>query len=429
MKSIRLFSLLFLLILIYNNQSFSQLKPGVIPDGTQGETMKISEADTVTEQVTLGNWNQFDGPSSTLKIGGGFLYEFAGYAQDEAGKQQMDSAGNDLKPAFKLRDFRITMSGRIKTKRFITWKAGIMYDGPTNSWFIRESGIMVGVPEMSGHIFVGRTKEGFSLNKVMNGYAGWTMERQMALDVIPILSDGVKWMGFLPKQRILWNIGVYTDWLSKDQGFSTYRWHFASRVGWLPIYSEENNTLLHIGASYRYGEVDGEEIRVRSRPEANPAPYFIDTEKFPAHHSNHIGGEAYFTSGPLLLGSEIYMHMFNSPEKDNPVFTGGDIVASYILTGESRPYSTVSGIYGFIPVEKSVFDGGPGVWEVLLRFSTLDLNGGTVNGGKMWRITPMVNWYLSENARLEVAYGYGILDRFGLKGSTHFFQSRIQLML
>ncbi len=130
-----------------------------------------------------------------------------------------------------------------------------------------------------------------------------------------------------------------------------------------------------------------------------------------------------------MLGSEYYMHMFSSPEKDNPVFQGGDLVASYIITGESRPYSTVSGIYGFVPVKKSVFDGGPGAWEVLLRFSTLDLDGGTVNGGKFWRITPMINWYLSENVRFELAYGYGVLDRYNKKGATHFFQCRIQFML
>ncbi len=215
--------------------------------------MKIRKADTVTDRLTFENWNEFDGPLTTLKIGGGFLYEFAGYIQDEAGKQQMDSADVELEPDFKVRDFRVTMSGRVKTKRFITWKAGIMYDGPTSSWFIRETGIMVGVPELSGNIFVGRTKEGFSLNKVMNGYAGWTMERQMALDVIPILADGVKWMGFLPRQRLLWNIGVFVDWLSQVQSFSTYRWQFATRIGWLPVYSENGKTLLHLGVSYRYG--------------------------------------------------------------------------------------------------------------------------------------------------------------------------------
>jgi len=40
----------------------------------------------------------------------------------------------------------------------------------------------------------------------------------------------------------------------------------------------------------------------------------------------------------------------------------------------------------------------------------------------------MVNWHLSDNIRLEFAYGYGTLDRFGLEGTTQFFQSRIQLL-
>lgn len=39
-----------------------------------------------------------------------------------------------------------------------------------------------------------------------------------------------------------------------------------------------------------------------------------------------------------------------------------------------------------------------------------------------------VTWYLSDNVRFELAYGYGTLDRFGLEGSTQFFQSRIQLL-
>lgn len=406
-----------------------QIEPGIIPDGTQGETMKIEERDTVKVPLKFENWNHFDGSLTTLKIGGGFLYEYAGYIQDESGKQQMDSADVELNPEFAVRDFRVTMSGRVKTKRFITWKAGIMYDGPSRSWFMRETGIMLGFPELHSYIFAGRTKEGFSLNKVMNGYSGWTMERQMALDVIPILADGVKWMGFLPKQRLFWNVGVFANWLSKDQSFSTYKWQFATRIGWLPYYSAERNTTLHIGLNYRYGESENGEIRVRSRPEANPAPFFIDAGTFPASHSNHFGGELYFNSGPFMVGSEYYVHSFTSPEKDNPAFVGGDIMMSYIFTGESRAYSDVSNIYGFIPVKKSLFNGGPGAWELVVRFSSLDLDDGKIHGGKFWRITPMVNWYLSENVRLELVYGYGVLERFAMKGTTQFFQSRIQFML
>lgn len=413
--------LLMCLLMIAPRELFCQDTTQVIPDGTQGETMKIGKVDTV---LTLRNWYEFDGALSTLKLGGGFLYEYATYVQDEVSKEQIK-----MEPDFKVRDFRVTMSGRVKVKRFITWKLGIMYDGPTRSWFMRETGIMVGVPELSGYIFVGRTKEGISLNKVMNGYSGWTMERQMALDVFPILADGAKWMGFLPKQNLFWNIGVFTDWLSEPQSFSTYNWQFASRIGWLPVYSETNNTLLHLGVSYRYGVVKGGEIRVRSRPEANPAPYFIDTGEFQTNHSNQLGGEIYFSSGSWMLGTEYYFHQFSSLQSENPLFQGGDVVVSYVITGESRPYSTVSGIYGFVPVDKSFFDGGPGAWEVVLRYSTLDLNGGTITGGKFWRITPMINWYLSANIRLELAYGYGVLNRFNLEGVTQFFQSRIQFML
>ena len=413
--------LLMCLLLSAFNELFCQDSTLVIPDGTQGETMRIGKVDSV---LTLGNWYEFDGPLSSLKLGGGFLYEYAAYIQDDVSKEQIE-----MEPEFKVRDFRITMSGRVKVERFLTWKLGIMYDAPSSSWFIRETGIMVGMPELSGHIFVGRTKEGFSLNKVMNGYAGWTMERQMALDVIPILADGIKLMGFLPKQRLLWNVGVFSDWLSKAQSFSTYNWQFALRAGWLPIYSESNETILHLGVSYRYGETEDGKIRVRSRPEATPAPYFIDTDTFQSDHSNHLGYEIYFSSGPFMIGSEYYWHKFNSATTDNPLFEGGEVVATYVITGESRSYSTVSGIYGFIPVSKSVFDGGPGTWEVVIRYSTLDLNGGTLTGGKFWRITPMINWYLSENVRLELAYGYGVLNRFNLEGVTQFFQSRIQFML
>ena len=60
---------------------------------------------------------------------------------------------------------------------------------------------MIAVPELSGDIFIGRTKEGFSLNKIMVGYAGWTMERATINDaMIPILADGIKWLGLCTEE-------------------------------------------------------------------------------------------------------------------------------------------------------------------------------------------------------------------------------------
>ena len=393
-----------------------------VPDGTEGETI-------VKKDEPKKPWNEFNLGFTTFKPGLGFMYEYGTFDQDADSKKQSEIGGYELETTFKVRDFRLLFSGQLNTKRNITWKTGIMYDGPSRSWFIRESGLTIAVPELWGNIFIGRTKEGFSLVKVMNAGAVWTMERQVALDVIPILADGVKWMGWLPKERFFWNAGIYSDWLSEGQSFSTYKWQTVARFGFLPIYSPKENTLLHIATSVRYGEVKDGEIKLRSRPEANTAPYFLDTGDFPADHSTHIGYEVYYSNHSLMLGSEYYVHNFHSPETHNPQFRGGEVVASYILTGESRPYSTVSGIYSFIPVSKSVFKGGPGAIEVLLRYSKLDLNAGLVTGGKFWRLTPMVNWYLSPMLRWEFAYGYGSLDRFDLTGTTQFFQSRIQIVL
>jgi phosphate-selective porin OprO/OprP len=50
-----------------------------------------------------------------------------------------------------------------------------------------------------------------------------------------------------------------------------------------------------------------------------------------------------------------------------------------------------------------------------------------VHGGKFWRITPMINWYMTRSLRTEFAYGYGQLDRFGLQGNVSLFQARFQL--
>jgi hypothetical protein len=41
----------------------------------------------------------------------------------------------------------------------------------------------------------------------------------------------------------------------------------------------------------------------------------------------------------------------------------------------------------------------------------------------------MLNWYLSENVRLEFVTGYGVADRFGTRGAILFGQTRLQLQL
>ena len=423
-KTLQLACLWACLMLMLSNNVFSQEEKKVIPDGSTGLLLSVGPDDYLTKKIQP---NEFEGTYSTLRVGLGYILDAATYSQDAVFKKQMDSAGLAFDSKVQTRDFRIMASGVSKIKRTISWKTGFMYDGDRKVWLLRETGLTIAVPEAFGHIFIGRTKEGYSMIKVMNGHSGITAERQMALDVIPILADGIKWFGHIPKSKIFWNLGYFNDIASKGQSFSTYAWQFDARVGWMPFYNKEKNKATHFALNLRYGKPLDGKMTLKSRPESNPAPQIINTGSFQTDHSSHIGAEFYHSTGNLMIGSEVMMHSFQSKDFDDHKFYGGDVFLSYLFTGAKRPYQTAGSIFGFVPVKKSVFNGGWGEWEAVLKFSSLDLEDGSIQGGKFWRITPMINWYMSKVVRTEFVYGYGVLDRYNMKGGVHIFQARLQL--
>jgi phosphate-selective porin OprO/OprP len=414
---------LVLITLFILPRTHSQEKEKIVPNGTEGI---MDTVDAATGKIVNPKANDFDGSITTFRIGLGFIYDFTTYAQSEVFKEQMGIAGIELDPRSKTRDFRILGSGVLKTKRSISWKFAYMWDGDKNTWMVRETGVNVGVPELKGNFFIGRTKEGFSMIKVMNGHSPWGYERQIALDVIPILADGIKYMGYYPKAKMFLNLGYFNNWTSKGQGFATFKSQVVARVGWLPILDQKNNKWLHIATSLRYGKPKDDVMTLKSRPESNPTPQLINTGQFATDHSFHYAGEVYYTNNRLTIGSEVISHHFYLKDSGGHVFNGGNVMVAYSFTGGTRPYNTNGGIYGFIRVKRSVFKGGLGEIEGVITYSTLNLNSGPILGGKFWRLTPMINWYLSKNIRWEFIYGFGNLDRYDLKGNVQFFESRIQ---
>ncbi len=119
--------------------------------------------------IRKAGWPQLNLRASILpfRVGLGFIGDFTAYSQSATFKQQMDSLNIDLDPRYQTRDFRVLGSGRfLLTKRHIAWKFAFMYDGDEKVWMVRESGLTVEVPELKGHFFLGRTKEGWSMIKV-----------------------------------------------------------------------------------------------------------------------------------------------------------------------------------------------------------------------------------------------------------------------
>lgn len=398
-------------------------------DPTIESTIQADEGDEseVVRERQFTSWNQYEGKHITARAGGGFLVDFVAFAQDQESKEQFS-----LSPGFKLRDFRFLLAGKFPDfDRSVTYSFGIMWDAPTRSWLIRQTGIMIALSNTWGSLFIGRTKEGFSLNKVMTGYDGWTMERAPMNDAtVPLLADGFKWMGYLPKHGFMWNLGYYNDIFSKGQSFSSYSSQEVARLAWLPIRAvSDTHSLLHLGINLRYGKPVDNALRLRSRPEAFPAPYFVDTGKFPATSTFMAGPEVYYRHRNWLFGSEYWVQKVSSPSMRNPFFNGGDVAVTWVITGETRTYNTVGGFFRAVIPQRPVFNGGPGAWELVSRFSYINLDSGPISGGRFGRFSEQLNWYLSRYVRMEFNYGYGRLGRFDLKGNTQFFQSRIQLQL
>jgi phosphate-selective porin OprO and OprP len=68
-----------------------------------------------------------------------------------------------------------------------------------------------------------------------------------------------------------------------------------------------------------------------------------------------------------------------------------------------------------------------GAWEAALRLSYLDLVDGAVRGGRGVELMPGLNWYLTENLRLQLNYGYTHVQDGPQNGNLHLVQTRFDL--
>jgi phosphate-selective porin OprO/OprP len=327
----------------------------------------------------------------------------------------------------------LLLKGQLKFIPHLSYTIGYMYDVGRKQWRFRQTGLSYEVPELFGSLFIGRTKEGFSTSKIMVGYQGWTNERAAINDaLLPILADGIKWTGTVPNGMLVYNLGWFKDTLSQSESFNKNDRQFAVRAVWLPFadIKSEDPDILHLALEGRFAASNDGFLQYRSKPESFEAQsYAIDTGKFPAEHSITAGLEAYYRHGPLVLGSEYFFNQVSSHEENDPLFQGGEVFAAYTLTGEVRPYNARGAFFERMEPRVSVFEGGIGAWEAVLRLSYANLDSQNIQGGKFWRLTPVLNWYLSEYVRLEFVSGYAVLDRFGTHGGLWFGQTRLQLQL
>lgn len=263
-----------------------------------------------------------------------------------------------------------------------------------------------------------------------------------------------------------------TGFFTSDFGGGDYA--STTRVTGIPIYENDGEKVLHLGASYQYrmadlgrtiqpggtGSTFGDTqnvVRFRARPELRDATgiqttlggdpgRFVDTGYLLANHVNTVSPEFLWTNGPFSLQSEAAFSFVDDakflygPNVGRPgvnaMFWGTYAEASYIFTGEHRGYDKRLGTFDRVKVKNALnwekcANHGIGAWQAAYRFSYLDLDDRGINGGQLYQHTFGLNWYLNDNAKVQFQYSNinrdvnkpansGTVHGFGLMAQLYF---------
>lgn len=254
-------------------------------------------------------------------------------------------------------------------------------------------------------------------------------ERSSVSDAfLPSRNFGVVLSGNALNQNMSWAGGIFNNFIDSDESIGSTATQVIGRVTWLPYISQDESNLVHLGVGVRHS--NGKQgTQFLTEPEFNKSPIFVDTGFMDADDISQLNLEATWRKGPYWLAAEYISSDVDSPVFGDRSFDGFHVTGSWIFSGEMRAYNRKSGILGGVPVSKSVYQGGWGAWEVSMRYSTLDLTDGLVDGGEMDIWSFGLNWWLSPIFNVNVNYRYIFNEQGGFSGESSGFISRVMVVL
>ena len=274
----------------------------------------------------------------------------------------------------------------------------------------------------------------FGYSKTVVGFEGATSTRADTFLELALPSQafyegrrtGIDW-AFERSQYIV-TVGYYwgQDLLGDNDGTT-----LAGRVAWTPQKAEGHVIHLGVAASteHRDSTVDGRDIerppsvRISTPPEAGLTPIrLVDTGTLTnADKVVRKGLEGLWINGPWSVQGELLREDVSRLD-GRPDFTGSGfyVFGSWVVTGESRPYSQGN-------VRNLKPKGTWGAWELLLRYSEIDLNDAPVLGGKEHDWTLGANWYLTDHFKFQANYIWATSDRGNLPLDPRIFELRVQI--
>lgn len=206
---------------------------------------------------------------------------------------------------------------------------------------------------------------------------------------------GDRYIGFMADtKRQHWSFaaGVFGDDANEQRERNDEGWGAGARLTLAPI--NHDNGVLHFGlASFHRHLNDMATLRFSEQPEARVAGFdIVDTGIIPAARTYTRTGVEWAAVRDRWSAQAEYMHTGVERNRGPDVdFAGWHIQSGFFLTDDSLNYD--NGDFDSPAPNKRVGDGGVGAWELVARYSSLDLNDQDIFGGEIDSLTFGINWY------------------------------------
>jgi phosphate-selective porin OprO/OprP len=343
--------------------------------------------------------------------------DWTGFRQDDASLRQVGEQADK----FEVRSARVRLSGRLGASERLGYVVAAQYRGfdvdPQRNWDITDLAVTYQFSRNGTRLQIGQIRETFSY-EIIGATATMPQSERVLSPFAASRNLGVSATYVFGKDDD-WNLsaGIYRD----SFGFSGSGAGATARLTHLLWENAAAGRYLHVGGAWRRRPAVDGTLRYRGRPGSNVADNFVDTGDFQANRADHLGLEALWSDGGLSVLTEFVGAFVNAPEAGNPFFHGFYVTGSFVLTGESRPYNRALGL-----ARRIVPRGRWGAPELVARFGAVELNGGSVRGGRYDRIDLGVNWWATTRWKMGVNAGRTWLKRNDETGVTDSFLVRLQ---
>lgn len=327
-----------------------------------------------------------------LRFGGRIMADWVFWDGSDA----VEASVGTLEDGVEFRRARLFVQGYLY--RHVEFKAQYDFAGGDADF----KDVYLGLRDLPVGVRFGHFKEPFGLEELTSSKYTTFMERSLPNVFAPSRNVGVMAHSTAAGDRLTYAVGAFRE--TDDVGSGTGDdLNVTGRLTGAPVYAEDGRRAVHLGIGATHKRVDDDTgLRFRQRPEVHLAPRFVDTGAFAADSVTSLGLEAATVIGPASVQGEYTSTRVDSPATGDPTLDGFYLAASYWLTGESRNYEPDDGAFGRVRPRRDFLgrEGGPGAWQVAVRYSSLDLSDQGLAGGELSDVTLGVNWHWNPHTRI-----------------------------